>query len=271
MTWTKAKIAAVVGVSLLAAGGITFVVLKTVRRRPPLNPRVELKQRVWPKERKLEAERIRKRQATDETKGATTIDLRPYINTKLTDAPSCWKGNNENNLSELPVGKHIYAGVPFDVQGSIQLMGGWLKHYAKTYPLLVTNISIGRQCDKLYLLHGNSFIAPTNFGTAVSQLVLHYADSSTRQIDIVAGQEAFDFWYPLFKSGVPPKYLQMAPGTERAWTGSNPYIRRWQPELSLVLYKSTFYNPQPELAVSSVDFVSTGTITCPFLVGLTVE
>jgi hypothetical protein len=271
MAWTKTNVAAVTGVSLLLAGGLTFVVLKKARHAPQSNPRVEMKEHVRPRERREEAERIKKRQARDQTTGATAIDLRPYINAKLTEAPSCWKDNNENNLSELPAGKHIYAGVPFDVQGSIQLMGGWLKHYDKTYPLQVTNISVGRKCEKLHLLHGNSFVIHTNFGTVVSKLVLHYADSTTRQIDIVAGQQAFDFWCPLFKSGVPPQYLLTASGTERAWTGSNPYIRRWQPELSLVLYKSTLYNPQPELGLSSVDFVSTGTITCPFLVGLTVE
>src|SRR5689334_1841705 len=117
MTRTSTKTAAVVGIALLAAVATTVIVLKTTRRKPPSNPVVELKKNVWPKERKLEAERIKKRQATDETRGATTIDLRPYINAKLTEAPSCWKGNNENNLTELPAGKHVYAGVPFDVSG----------------------------------------------------------------------------------------------------------------------------------------------------------
>jgi hypothetical protein len=37
------------------------------------------------------------------------------------------------------------------------------------------------------------------------------------------------------------------------------------------LYKSTFANPQPDLTVSTVDYVSTMTATAPFLVGLTVE
>jgi hypothetical protein len=63
----------------------------------------------------------------------------------------------------------------------------------------------------------------------------------------------------------------MAPGTERAWTGSNPYVRKFQPEFSLILYKTTFDNPQPEVKIATVDFVSTETIACPFFVGLTVE
>jgi hypothetical protein len=75
----------------------------------------------------------------------------------------------------------------------------------------------------------------------------------------------------LFKTGIPENLFLMEPGTELAWTGSNPYIRKWQPELSLVLFKTTFDNPQPELKVSSVDYVSMETITSPFLVGLTVD
>ena len=271
MAWTKFKTAVVVGASLLVVGATTAMVVKKVERARVAARYAERRLHVWPEERTLEAERIKGRQEIDETTNATTIDLRPYINAKLTDAPSCWKGNNDDNLAGLPAGKNIYAGVPFDVEGSIQLMGGWLKHYHKTYPAQVSDIRIDRSCTKLHLLHGNSFITYTNFGTVVSKLVLHYVDGSTCELNLVAGEQSFDWWFPLFKSGLPEKFLHSAPGTERAWTGSNAYIRKWQPELSLVLYKSTFNNPQPGVEISTVDFVSTETITCPFLVGLTVE
>jgi hypothetical protein len=271
MAWTKTKTAAVVGVSLLVVGAITIGVIKTVERLRPKDRLTALRLLVWPNESKLEAQRIKQRQAVDETSSATTIDLRPHINTKLTEASLCWKGNDDDNLAELPPGKHIYAGVPFDVAGSVQLMGGWMKHYGKTYPAQVGDIQIGRKCTKLHLLHGNGFITQTNFDTVVSKLILHYADASTHEINLVAGEQAFDWWSPLFKTGLPQRFSEPAPGTERAWTGSNAYIRKWQPDLSLVLYRTTLDNPQPDVAVASVDFASTQTITCPFLVGLTVE
>jgi hypothetical protein len=271
MAWTKIKTAAVVIVSLLVVGGATTVVVEKIVRARAAARYAERRLHVWPEERKLAAEKIKNRQETDETVNATTIDLRPYINAGLADAPLCWKGNNADNLAELPEGKHIYAGVPFDVGGSIQLMGGWMKHYGKTYPTQVGDIRIDRSCAKLHLLHGDGFIVYTNFGTVVSKLVLHYEDNSTRELKLVAGEQSFDWWAPLFKTGLPKKFLQMAPGTERAWTGSNAYLRQWQPELTLVLYKTTFDNPQPEVKVASMDFVSTETVTCPFLVGLTVE
>jgi hypothetical protein len=274
MAWTKTKtavVAVVVVLSLVVAGAVTTVVVKKVQMARRQARYVERRLHLWPAERKLEAERIKSRQENDETVNATTIDLRPYCNAALTDAPVCRKGNNDDNLAELPAGKHIYAGVPFDVGGQIQLMGGWLEHFDKTYPAQVGDIPIGRNCTKLHLLHGDNYLVYTNFGTVVSKLVLHYADGSTRELNLVAGEQSFDWWFPLFKSGISGRYFKMAPGTERAWTGSNPYVRKFQPEFSLILYKTTFDNPQPEVKIATVDFVSTETIACPFFVGLTVE
>jgi len=72
-------------------------------------------------------------------------------------------------------------------------------------------------------------------------------------------------------AGADPKYARMSPATERAWTGTNRFLEALWPDESLTLYKSTFTNSQPDLTVSTVDYVSTMTGTAPFLVGLTVE
>jgi hypothetical protein len=274
MAWTKTKTAIAVSVGVLVVAGISVVAVKVVKQsiQKRMQARiVDLKTNRWPEERKQEIERIKMGQQSDETVNAATIDLRSHINTRLTEAPLGWKGNNDDNLSEMPSGRNIFAGVPFDVAGSVQLMGGWLQHYHKTYPAAANDIRIDRNCSKLHLLHGNGFITITNYGTVVAKLVVHYVDGSSRDLNLVAGENAFDWWAPLMKSGLNPRWLQLAPGTERAWTGSNPYIRKWQPELSLVLYRTTFDNPQPDIKISSVDYISTKTITCPFLVGLTVE
>lgn len=225
----------------------------------------------WPKETKQAEEQIRSRQQVNEAANATTIDLKPYINTELADSPMCPKGNQANNLAELPLGVNIYAGIPFDIKGSIQLMGGWLKHYRKKYPSQVENIEINKRCTKLHLLHAAGSVAPKLFGTSVAKLVLHYADGSTQEVNIVAGEQVFDWWAPLFTTGLDPRMKKMAPGTEPAWTGSNSYLKKFAPDLSLCLYKSTFDNPQPAVAISKIDYVSTLTDACPFLVGLTIE
>jgi RNA polymerase sigma factor (sigma-70 family) len=290
MAWTKMKTTAVVsiGLILIFAGAAVIVVSKTqsarwqakttnAYKRGNLNDPnyqsllADLRANVWPKERQLAEAKIKARQQVDETVNAVTIDLKPYINTALADSPASPIGNTENSLAELPSGVHVFGGVPFDVEGLIQFDGTNMVMLKKHYPAEINKIPINRKCAKLYLFHGANWIYPSDFGTTVAKLILHYTDGSTREIPIVAGEHIFDFWSPLFTTGVDPRYFKMAPGTERAWVGSNPFIRRIWPDESLILYKSTFDNPQPDVIISNLDYVSTVTGTAPFLVGLTVE
>jgi RNA polymerase sigma factor (sigma-70 family) len=289
MAWSKTKTAVVsISLILIFAGGTAIVISKmrsarlqektadAYTRRNLSDPQyrallTDLRANVWPKERQLAEAKINSRQQTDETVNSSTIDLRPYINTALTDSPASPTGNNGNNFAELSSGIHIFGAVPFDVEGLIQLDGTNMMMFKKHYPAEIDNIRINRKCAKIYLFQGANWIYPHDFGTTVAKLVLHYADGSTREIPIVAGEHVFDCWSPLFTTGVDTRYFKMAPGTERAWAGSNPFIRRIWPDESLILYKSTFDNPQPDAIVSNLDYVSTMTGTAPFLVGLTVE
>ena len=290
MAWTKLKTPAVVsiGLILIFVGATAIVVSKaqSVRwqektadaytRRNLSDPQyrallADLRTNVWPKERQLAEAKIKSRQQTDETLNSTTINLRPYINTALTDSPASPIGNNGNNFAELSSGIHIFAGVPFDVEGLIQLDGTNMMMFKKHYPAEIDSIRINRKCAKVYLFQGANWIYQHDFGTTVAKLVLHYTDGSTCEIPIVAGEHIFDCWSPLFTTGVNPRYFKMAPGTERAWTGSNPFIKKIWPDESLILYESTFENPQPNVTISSLDYVSTMTGTAPFLAGLTVE
>jgi len=62
-----------------------------------------------------------------------------------------------------------------------------------------------------------------------------------------------------------------ADGAELAWAGGNDWLRKHSPDWSMRLYKSTFPNPRPDVAISRIDYVSTMTEAAPFLVGLTLE
>ena len=206
-------------------------------------------------------------------KGETTINLKPYVNAALTDSRASSAGNSDNNLADLPSGVNVYGGVPFDVEGLIQLSGrALISVFHKNYPEEVDGIAIHRRCAKIYLLHSGDWMGVPAYGNTVAKLVLHYEDGSQREIDIVAGRDVFEFWSPLFTTGVDPGFSGMSPDTEPAWTGSNRFLEKYWPDESLVLYKSAFANPQPDLTVSTVDYVSTMmTETAPFLVGLTVR
>ena len=290
MAWTKIKTIVAVGACAIVAGGITTEMyvkshrmpreygydreyLRTPERYMKENARMaNWRLNPWPEEKRREEERIQSRQTTDETVNATTIDLRPHINAALADSPASPAGDFGDNLADLPSGVKVFGGVPFDVEGIIQLQSPLMTQlFQKQYPVRADDIRINRRCAKIHLFHGANFLLPRDFGSTVAKLILHYTDGSTREINIVAGQHVFDWWGPLFTTGVNPESLKTAPGTERAWTGSNPYVRKFQPDESLILYKSTFNNPQPDLTVASLDYVSTMTEVAPFLVGLTVE
>jgi hypothetical protein len=121
------------------------------------------------------------------------------------------------------------------------------------------------------MLHGAGLSSFDMVGQPVSRLVLHYADGSKSELRVVVGLHVWDWWAPLFKTGVNTLNLKTDSSTEPAWTGTNPMIKKMQQDESLVLYRTTFINPHPNLTLASIDYVSEKTITVPFMVGLTVE
>jgi hypothetical protein len=210
------------------------------------------------------------------------IDLKQFMNTALAESPASPRGVQSDNLAELPQGTHLFGGVPFDVEGSVQLMGGIFKRYGKRYPTKIENIPIEQQCSKLHFFQGSIGVSLVDYGTTVATCVLHYADGTSGEVQFVAGEQAFDWWaFPLDSDHpVPPdlirpgweKYAKLPePGTKLAWIGSNPWIHQWRPMFSLCLYRTTFSNPQPSKVISSLDYISSVTMAAPFLVGLTVE
>lgn len=289
MAWSKTVTTAIVSGCLilaLAGGTVIFVKKRSARRLAILTHLydrahlqdpgykailADLRAHEWRTEKRAEEEKIASRQRKDETVNSSEIDLTPYLNAALTDSPASPADVTGNNLAALPSGAHVFAGVPFDVEGLIQLDGGDMARFKKHYPTEVDNIRIGRTCAKLHLLHGANWVYPSTFGSTAAKLVLHYSDGSVREIDLIVGQQVFDFWSPLFTTGLDLRYSQTAPGTERAWTGSNPFLKKMFPDESLILYKSTFDNPQPNVTLSAADYVSGGMEIAPFLVGLTVE
>jgi hypothetical protein len=198
--------------------------------------------------------------------------LKPWLNAALADSLAGRADANSNSLCELPRGIHIYGGVPFDVEGRLQLAGRKLLETTTAFPPGARNIEVARKCGRIHLLHGASGIAPEMIGTNVARLVVHYADGSRAQIAIVAGTHVQDWWGPIYKTEANRRIRDLsAPDSGLAWTGGNPSIKKQQPEWSLRLYKSTFDNPRPGVEITALDYVSTLTDAAPFLVGLTLE
>ena len=291
MAWTKAKTAIVAGAAVLLAGGVGIPIImvhadRIARAKAgaiPVNryilpelkletgkdQLVDLRLHTWPKEREIEKQRIQSLQHVNTTTNATTIDLSRFVNAQLTPWAT-QNGRIPRNSPQLTAGVKLYAGVPFDVSGMVRLNSITSEKNGEHFPVEVDKIPVNETFTKIYLLHG-AYAGGGNYFQVVGRLVLHYADGSTNAIDLIAGQTVFDCWNVLFKTGVDPFFTNASPGTEIAWWGSNSLIERLDPDETLVLFKSVFLNPRPDLAVTSVDYVSTMTETGPFLAGLTVE
>jgi serine/threonine protein kinase len=173
--------------------------------------------------------------------------------------------DSRNNLAQLPAGHRIFDGVRFNVAGIINLACG--NDVTRTndyypYPISVEGIPVNRLCHQLHLLHGTAGGADDQ--TLVAKLVLHYADGTTANLDIIYGQQVYGWW---FKEGDNPP---LAGNTKIAWIGENPTSKRLGYRIRV--FKTSFMNPKPGVRVETVDYVSALVSTSsPFLVAMTTE
>ncbi len=197
---------------------------------------------------------------------ATCIDLSKHYTAQLTDSLNSPTNVTENNLATLPKGRQVFSGVPFEVGGLLQLSGRKLQEWGRNeFPESITAIVLGKPCQRLHLLHGAGGVYdPEN--VTIAKLILHYADQSTREIDIKTAVHVRDWWGD-------PNQIITGNNSELTWTGTNPAVKKYggQHPGSLRIYKTTFENPQPRSLITAIDYVSTMRNSSPFLVALTIE
>jgi hypothetical protein len=201
--------------------------------------------------------------ARDPKADARLIDLTGKYNALLTeqwhpDANGLPEG--VNNLANLPRGIQKLGDTEFDVRGVIQLTGTQAEFAGAAFPDAQTAIKVGQKCKRLQVLQATGW--RTEDGTPIGKYVLHYAGGAQATLDIIYGVDARDWWL----SSSEPKDAKIA---TIAWSGSNPAADAVGG--SLRLFKRTYDNPKPELAIESIDFVSTQSESAPFLVALTLE
>jgi len=266
--------------TILVALLLLAVAMQTVQSRHYAAHRAQLKNQIWPAERAATLARLQARQQPDSGVHETTINMKLWINApleadELAGIPGKAKGNN---LASLPTGAHVYAGVPFDGEGRLQLYGrsqfdkqpSWATLYKQQqWATQIKNIVVGGRCDRLQVLHGACDVLVS--GQRLAGLVLHYTDGSSAEIPIVGGEDVLGWWGPIYDTDSSWDRNPTAAGTELAWAGSNPSIQKHAPDLSLRLYRSAFDNPHPDLEIASIDYVSGLKHASPFLLGLTLE
>lgn len=211
---------------------------------------------------------VKARQATNESPDAYTIDLKPYVNASVKDPLVDSPGHKDHNFARLPLGIHTYGGVPFDVEGIIQLTGPSIPVGAKVWPEAVTNIAIGHSGKKIHLFQGAFNINGPGAHNPYAKLVLHYADNTDETLELLGGVNALKCTAP----AAPPNLSMIeAPKTELGWLGSDSYLEGADPGEALHIYRTTLDNPKPDVIITSLDYVSSMVNPAPFMAGITIE
>jgi hypothetical protein len=226
---------------------------------PPSAPVTLTQKSVPPRVRVLVPERIVAKEKGISPRDPDTdpgaVDLWAFYNAALHEDwhGSKWKGNN---LGTLPAGRQTFDGVEFDVRGIIQLGGIHLDEFAPGFPAEVRSIRIGRRCRQLHFLHATGWGRHVEPGTHIASYVLRYADGSTEELRLLAGEDIGE-WQIAQAS-------QHLPRANVVWSGKNAWGR-------IQLFKRTWVNPRPEAEITSLDFISTRTAAAPFVIAITAE
>jgi hypothetical protein len=190
------------------------------------------------------------------------IDLSAFYNAGFKG--NWFNGNTNDDLSDLPVGIQALDGTQFDVRGLIQLRGDQFR-FAKAatrVPEQVAGLPTSRECRRVHFLHGAIRGGLDPAGTEIGKYVLHYADGTTEERALRLGKEVLDWT-------TDPPVTAAKDGLNVAWTGQDAWSRTL--DRTIHLYKTTWENPKPEIEITSIDFMSAGKTSSPFLVAITVE
>jgi hypothetical protein len=173
-----------------------------------------------------------------------------------------WLVSTGVNLGGLPKGIQTFAGVKFDVRGIVQLASTELlaqsalsdDEKARQYPRSVRGIPVRLRARRLHFLQASAWGAGD--GEKVGEYVVHYADGQQRPIPLLYQRSLIDWWVK--------NATDKPTDAEIAWHGSHTRSR-------ISLFKYTWTNPRPDVAIDTIDFVSAMTRAAPFLVAITCE
>ncbi|HEY3329360.1 MAG TPA: LamG-like jellyroll fold domain-containing protein [Capsulimonadaceae bacterium] len=196
-------------------------------------------------------------------RGLFAVDLRRYANMGFYDAAAGdrkggWSDEGPfNSLATMPVGKQSYFGVPFDIvdpatnheTAVITLRG---KGATPSFPQWVTGIAVNHKARVLYFLQSCSWDAPGEIG----RYLIRYADGNTATAMISIPRNCANWWVgaqPNEDSRLVPVRVTSTADGKPAWR----YLRVWE-----------WQNIKRDVAISSIDFVSSDTGATPILIAI---
>jgi hypothetical protein len=187
------------------------------------------------------------------------ISLKGHTNVKWDENLHSNRFEN-NNLKSLPGGKQKFGDVEFEIGDGLLQLGS---SNVDTKPKEIKDIKVGRTLKKMHFLQACGYKPDGDAEVVIGKYVIHYADKSTADVEIVYGRDVVDWWaYP----------DQKAPTRGKAvWEGENEASKGF--EAKIKLYLMTWENPKPDKVVEKIDFVATNPEqpAAPFCVAITAE
>ncbi|HTH48692.1 MAG TPA: carboxypeptidase-like regulatory domain-containing protein [Candidatus Limnocylindria bacterium] len=148
----------------------------------------------------------------------------------------------------IPQGRQVYGGVPFLVDGAIQLFGEGPQEMKETNRLTVTGIPVNRAFARLHLLGGSAF--ETTRGEPVAWVRLHYADGTTNDLPVIQGAHVLSFWG--LRHQPDPAFSD--PATRVVWRAAHALASDVDKQLRVL--RTELVNPRPEQPVATLDLIS---------------
>jgi RNA polymerase sigma factor (sigma-70 family) len=180
------------------------------------------------------------------------LNLQPHANQKLKARFAAMEGND---LTDLPLGEQILAGVKFNIEeGLIHLRGR-----GTPYPEKAVGIKVNGKFSRLNVLHATQWDSD-KADCLVGYYAVNYEGGHQAKIPMVFCKDVANWWTTCRGPG----------GAKIAWKGKNVAAAKTQ-GANLQLYVSMWTNPEPARRVVSIDFVSTNSDVAPFCVAMTVE
>mgnify|MGYP000188672043 CR=1 FL=1 len=172
----------------------------------------------------------------------TPLDLKAQANVDFAGkgAPGVpgWTSDGANDLHEMPPGRHVFHGIPFDVIDpamngrraavGLRAQGGYA---------LERCIPVRRQAASIYFLHTDS-----RGHDLVGTIRLRYADGEEHVQYVNHNQQVGPWWMP----SDPPYDHHQRPVCKVAWRGANERFR------NIGVYAYGLDNPRPDAGIAEI-------------------
>jgi len=177
----------------------------------------------------------------------TCINLAPYTNTYYAD--------DSTELYSLPIGTNHWAGIEFRISGAVMLGGPRLVHMGLKFPERISNIPVGRKCERAHFIHAGY----AHRNALMATYVFHYANGMTWEIPIT-GEHVSTWRVDRYAENKPIA----AKGCIVAWRGEDK-------KGPAQLYLSSWENPFPDLEMESIDLITGETWGSIFVAAITLD